>query len=223
MNSKSLRAEIDDHLEVDPQKVQADLRSSRSRHLQTRGPRQCSGTWPRSVSPRLFVLFVSSLWRYKNCDGLLHAWRLAREELAGRQLSSSEQSATSVMRRAARAGRQLGIGEDVVFVGAVPNEETVSLLPGSRSPCVSVLQRDLWAADTRGDGLRLPGRHLLLSSMPEIAGGAASSPIPTTPGSIARSMLDACGIAASRLRTEGILRPAIHMGRRSPATSGCLS
>ena len=32
---------------------------------------------------RPFVLFVSSLWRYKNCHGLLRAWRLVRHELAG--------------------------------------------------------------------------------------------------------------------------------------------
>ena len=34
-----------------------------------------------------FVLFVSSLWQYKNCDGLLRAWALARGELGDRQLA----------------------------------------------------------------------------------------------------------------------------------------
>ena len=34
-----------------------------------------------------FVLFVSSLWPYKNCDGLLRAWALARGELGDRQLA----------------------------------------------------------------------------------------------------------------------------------------
>jgi glycosyltransferase involved in cell wall biosynthesis len=34
-----------------------------------------------------FVLFVSSLWQYKNCDGLMRAWALAPGELGDRQLA----------------------------------------------------------------------------------------------------------------------------------------
>ena len=34
-----------------------------------------------------FVLFVSTLWPYKNCDGLLRAWALAHAELGDRQLA----------------------------------------------------------------------------------------------------------------------------------------
>ena len=34
-----------------------------------------------------FVLFVSSMWPYKNTDGLLRAWALARAELGDRQLA----------------------------------------------------------------------------------------------------------------------------------------
>jgi glycosyltransferase involved in cell wall biosynthesis len=42
--------------------------------------------------------------------------------------------------------------------------------------------------------------------MPEIAGGAAILADPHDPSSLARSMLEACGVASSRLRTEGLLR-----------------
>ena len=43
INSNSLRSEIDQYLEVDPQKLQADLRGGRPRHLQARKSRGRSG------------------------------------------------------------------------------------------------------------------------------------------------------------------------------------
>ena len=69
---------------------------------------------------------MSSLWPYKNCDGLLRAWAAARPELGDRQLAivgagRDEKYAASLRSLAA----ELGIAQDVVFVGGVPLEETV--------------------------------------------------------------------------------------------------
>ncbi len=127
INSESLRSEIQQHLEVDPGKLKliheavdhdlfkpGDAAAARA-HVASRGV-----TKP-------FVLFVSSLWPYKNCEGLLRAWALARGELGGRQLAvvgapRYEWYADSLRSLAA----DLGIASDVVFVGGVPLEETVS-------------------------------------------------------------------------------------------------
>lgn len=156
---------------------------------------------------RPFVLFVSSLWRYKNCDGLLHAWRVARDELAGRQLvivgTERDQRYASELREL--IGR-LGIGEDVVWVGGVSNEETVNFYRAADLLVYPSFNETFGLPILEAMASACPVVTSSISSMPEIAGGAALLADPHDPRSIARAMVDGCGIAASRLRTEGILR-----------------
>ncbi len=156
---------------------------------------------------RPFVLFVSSLWRYKNCDGLLHAWRLARDELAGRQLvvvgAERDQRYASELRELVG---ELGIGEDVVFVGGVPNEETVHFYRAADLLVYPSFNETFGLPILEAMACACPVVTSSISSMPEVAGGAAILADPHDPSSIARSMLDACGAAASRLRTEGLRR-----------------
>ena len=76
VNSNSLRAEVDKYLKVDPKKVSLIYEAvdhdifkpgsadAARRHVDSYG-----------VS-RPFVLFVSSMWRYKNCDGLLEGMEI---------------------------------------------------------------------------------------------------------------------------------------------------
>jgi glycosyltransferase involved in cell wall biosynthesis len=45
-----------------------------------------------------------------------------------------------------------------------------------------------------------------VSAMPETAGGAALLADPHDPAALARSMVDACGSGADRLRTQGLKR-----------------
>ena len=87
INSDSLRSEIERYLDVDPRKlkliyeaVDHDLFKPGDAALARSHVAKFGVTKP-------FVLFVSSLWRYKNCDGLLRAWVTAREQLRGRQLA----------------------------------------------------------------------------------------------------------------------------------------
>ena len=86
INSKSLRSEIEQYLNVDTRKlrliceaVDHGLFMPGDSTLARRRVTAYGVTKP-------FVLFVSSLWPYKNCDGLLRAWALARTELGDRQL-----------------------------------------------------------------------------------------------------------------------------------------
>ena len=121
-----------------------------------------------------FVLFVSSLWPYKNCDGLLRAWALARGELGDRQLAivgpvRDEKYGASLHSLAA----ELGIAEDVVFVGGVPLEETVRFYQAA----------DVFVYPSFNETFGLPILEAMAcgcpvvtsdtSAMPETAGGAA--------------------------------------------------
>ena len=75
-----------------------------------------------------FVLFVSSLWAYKNCRRAApSAWEIASNELPGRQLAivGAARDEKYVAELHALVA-ELGIGDDVVFVGGVPLEETVN-------------------------------------------------------------------------------------------------
>ncbi len=125
VNSNSLRAEIDQYLQVDPRKVSL-IYEAVDHDIFKPGDRDAARAHvaPFGISGP-FVLFVSSLWRYKNADGLLRAWRMIRHELAGRQLvilgAERDQKYSAELHQLAA---ELGIAGDVVFAGGVPNEET---------------------------------------------------------------------------------------------------
>jgi glycosyltransferase involved in cell wall biosynthesis len=207
VNSNSLRAEIDQYLTVDPQKISL-IYEAVDHDIFKPGDRDAARAHiaPYGVS-RPFVLFVSSLWRYKNCDGLLRAWRLIRHELGGRQLvilgAERDRRYSAELHELAA---ELGIAEDVVFVGGVPNEETVQFYRAA----------DLLVYPSFNETFGLPILEAMacgcpvvtsdLSSMPEIAGGAALLADPHDAGSIARSVLHAISSASPRLRTEGLRR-----------------
>ena len=83
INSESLRSEIERHLKVDADKLK--LIYEAVDHDLFR-PGDAAAARARIASygiTKPFVLFVSSLWKYKNCDGLLRAWALARGRARG--------------------------------------------------------------------------------------------------------------------------------------------
>ena len=207
VNSKSLQAEIDDHLHVDPRKVRL-IYEAVDHDIFKPGNRDSARARVAEFGiTRPFVLFVSSLWRYKNCDGLLRAWRLARHEMAGRQLvivgAERDQRYASELRALVH---ELGIGEDVVFVGAVPNEETAHFYRAADLLVYPSFNETFGLPILEAMACACPVVTSAISSMPEIAGGAAILADPYDPSSMARSMLDACAVGASRLRTEGLRR-----------------
>ena len=118
-------------------------------------------TSPRYGVTKPFVLFVSSLWPYKNCDGLLRAWALARRRARGRQLAIVGPGRDEKYVAALHAlAAELGISgrRRLRRRGAARGDRP--LLPGGGRLRLPVAQRDLRAAHPRGHGLRLPGRDL---------------------------------------------------------------
>jgi len=207
VNSNSLRAELDQYLQVDPRKVSLIYEAVDHDIFK---PGDCDAARAR-VAPfgisRPFVLFVSSLWRYKNADGLLRAWKLIRHELAGRQLvivgAERDQKYSAELHQLAA---ELDIADDVVFVGGVPNEETVHFYRAADLLVYPSFNETFGLPILEAMACACPVVTSNVSSMPEIAGGAALLADPHDPNSIARSLLEATGSAASRLRTDGLRR-----------------
>jgi glycosyltransferase involved in cell wall biosynthesis len=207
VNSESLRSEVSRYLEVDARKLK--LVYEAVDHDLFR-PGDAGAARARVASHKVtkpFVLFVSSLWKYKNCDGLLRAWALARGELGDRQLAivggGSDSEYIAWLQSLAV---ELGISQDVIFVGQVPLAETVHFYRAA----------DVFVYPSFNETFGLPILEAMAcgcpvvtsdtSSMPETAGGAALLCDPEDPASIARAIIEAAGPARDRLRDLGLRR-----------------
>ena len=206
INSESLRSEISNFLQVEDRKLkliheavdhdlfrQGDADEARAR-VATHGV-----TKP-------FALFVSSLWHYKNCDGLLRAWALARPGLGDRQLTivgpgRNEKYVAQLHSLAA----DLGITQDLVFVGGVPLEETVHFYRAADVFVYPSLNETFGLPILEAMACGCPVVTSNTTAMPETAGGAAVLADPTDPASIARAIVEAIG-GRDRLRDAGLRR-----------------
>lgn len=209
INSQSLRSEIMRHLDVDPGKLRL-IYEAVDHELFSPGDAAAARRQlrPYGVTKR-FVLFVSSLWPYKNCDGLLRAWAHARAALGDRQLvivgaGRDEKYAASLPKLAA----ELGISHDVVFVGGIPLDQTVAFYRAA----------DVFVYPSFNETFGLPILEAMAcacpvvtsdtTAMPETAGGAAVLCSPGEPASIAAAIVAAVGAGRDRLSERGLRRAA---------------
>ncbi len=208
INSLSLRSEIEQYLTVDPAKLRL-IYEAVDHDIFKPGDAEAARVAVKAHGvTRPFVLFVSSLWKYKNCDGLLRAWAIARPQLGDRQLAivGHGRDKEYVAQLHALAA-ELGIAQDVVFVGGVPLEETVNFYRAA----------DVFVYPSFNETFGLPILESMASgcpvvtsdvtSMPEIAGGAAVLADPAEPAAIAQAILTAAG-SGDRLRAAGLQRAA---------------
>jgi glycosyltransferase involved in cell wall biosynthesis len=192
INSESLRSEIKRHLEVDDRKLKLIYEAVDHDLFQPGDAAEARARVASYGVTKPFVLFVSSLWSYKNCDGLLRAWAIAREQLPGRQLAivgAGRDEKYLAQLRAIVA--ECGIGDDVVFVGGVSLEETVDFYRAA----------DVFVYPSHNETFGLPILEAMatgcpvvtsdVSAMPETAGGAALLADPQAPESIARAIVEA--------------------------------
>jgi glycosyltransferase involved in cell wall biosynthesis len=207
INSESLRSEIKQYLEVDGRKLKL-IYEAVDHDLFMPGDADLARSHVVSYGiTKPFALFVSSLWPYKNCDGLLRAWALARGELGDRQLAivgagRDEKYAASLRCLAA----ELGISEDVVFVGGVPLEETVAFYQAADVFVYPSLNETFGLPILEAMACGCPVVTSDTSAMPETAGGAAVLSDPKEPASIARAIVEAVGPGRDRLRDMGLRR-----------------
>jgi glycosyltransferase involved in cell wall biosynthesis len=150
---------------------------------------------------------VSSLWPYKNCEGLLRAWALARGELGDRQLAivgpaRDEKYAAQLHSLAA----ELGISADVIFVGGVPLEETARFYQAADVLVYPSFNETFGLPILEAMACGCPVVTSNTSAMPEIAGGAAVLSDPKDPASIGRAIIEAAAPGRDRLRDAGLRR-----------------
>jgi glycosyltransferase involved in cell wall biosynthesis len=208
INSESLRGEVQRYLNVDPDKLRL-IPEAVDHELFRPGDRDEAFD---VISEKYgvtdpFVLFVSSLWPYKNCGGLLRAFAAAKSQLDGRKLvvvgPGRDGEYVAGLRTLAA---ELGITDDVIWVGGVPLTDTVHFYRAA----------DVFVYPSFNETFGLPILEAMasgcpvvtsdVSSMPETAGGAALLSDPHDPESIAGGIVEACGPEGDRLRKEGIAR-----------------
>jgi glycosyltransferase involved in cell wall biosynthesis len=209
INSESLRSEIKRYLDVDDSKLRLIYEAVDHELFK---PGEAALARSEIVSRGItkpFVLFVSSLWPYKNCHGLLRAWAHARDELGGRQLAivgaGADETYVAQMRGLAA---ELGITEDVVFVGGVPLEETVRFYQAADAFVYPSLNETFGLPILEAMACACPVVTSDTSAMPETAGRAAILCSPTDPAAIARALLQATQPGIDRLRERGLRRAA---------------
>jgi glycosyltransferase involved in cell wall biosynthesis len=209
INSESLRSEVQRYLEVDPAKLKLIYEAVDHDLFQPGDAAAARAHLTRYGVTKPFVLFVSSLWPYKNCDGLLRAWALARHELGDRQLvivgPGRDEKYLASLRLLAD---ELGIAGDVIFVGGVPLAETVRFYQAT----------DVFVYPSFNEAFGLPILEAMASgcpvvtsdtsAMPETAGGAAALADPADPASIAKAIIEAAGPGRDRMRDLGLKRAA---------------
>jgi glycosyltransferase involved in cell wall biosynthesis len=212
LNSNSVRHEVEKYLKVDVRKLRL-IYNAVDHDLFKPGDADAARARVASHgATKPFVLFVSSLWRYKNCHGLLRAWALVRSELDGRQLvivGGGGGAATAAEKYAAEMyalAAELGISEDVVFVGAVPHEETVHFYQAADAFVYPSFNETFGLPILEAMACGCPVVTSDTSAMPETAGGAAILSNPKEPASIARAILEAVGPGKERLRDDGLRR-----------------
>jgi glycosyltransferase involved in cell wall biosynthesis len=207
INSESLRSELQRYLKVDERKLKLIYEAVDHDLFQ---PGDADAARARVASygvTKPFVLFVSSLWPYKNCDGLLRAWALARSELANRQLaivgSGRDKEYLASLHSLAN---ELGISADVVFVGGVPLQETVHFYRAADALVYPSLNETFGLPILEAMACGCPVVTSDTSAMPETAGGAAVLSDPKDPASIARAIVEAAKPERDRLRDLGLAR-----------------
>ena len=204
INSESLRSEIQKYLDVNAAKLKLIYEAVDHELFR---PGDAGAARARVASygvTKPFVLFVSSLWPYKNCDGLLRAWALARKELPGRQLAvvgpGRDEGYLAKLRSLVT---ELGIADEVVFVGGVPLEETVHFYRAADAFVYPSLNETFGLPILEAMACGCPVVTSDTSAMPETAGGAAVLCDPREPASVARAVIEATGPGRDRLRDAG--------------------
>lgn len=207
INSHSLRSEIRRYLNVDEKKLKL-IYEAVDHDLFKPGDVSLARSEVAAFGiTKPFVLFVSSLWPYKNCDGLLRAWVLVRDQLEGHQLAvvgpGADQKYTAQLQALAA---ELGIRDDVVFVGGVRLEETARFYQAADVFVYPSLNETFGLPILEAMACGCPVVTSDVSAMPETAGGAAVLCDPGDPASIARAIAEAAGPGRDRLRDLGLRR-----------------
>ncbi len=219
INSRSLQAEIERYLDVDPRKLRLIYEAVDHELFQPGDAEEARAIVASHGVTRPFALFVSALWPYKNCEGLFRGWARARSRLGNRQLAIVGGTRDERYEQSLRSlAAELGIADDVVFVGRLHLEQTVDFYRAADLFVYPSLNETFGLPILEAMACGCPVATSNISAMPETANGAAVLFDPADPASIAQGIID--GIASGdRLRDAGLRRAAeFNWGNTAAAT-----
>jgi glycosyltransferase involved in cell wall biosynthesis len=201
INSNSLRAEIEQHLEVDPGKLKLIYEAVDHDLFRPGDADQARANVAKHGVTGPFVLFVSSLFKYKNAEGLLKAW--AQTDLPEHQLviiGGGEPRYVQELKALAQ-----GTGKSVLFTGKLPLSETVNFYRAAEVFVYPSLNETFGLPILEAMASGCPVVTSDISAMPETAGGAAVLADPNDPASIAKAITVAA-TDRDRLIAAGLVR-----------------
>jgi glycosyltransferase involved in cell wall biosynthesis len=209
-NSQSLYAEILKYLDVPKEKIHIVYEAVNHDIFKPSERAAARASLHNHGVTRPYVLFVSHLYRHKNCANLLRAFALVRHQLAGRQLVFVGHAIDAGYKAEIDSLiAELGIGDDVVFVGRVPHAETARFYQGADVFAYPSFNETFGLTILEAMACGTPVVTSNTTSMPETAGGAAILVDPHSPQSIAEALRAALlPEAAERLRARGLDRAA---------------
>jgi glycosyltransferase involved in cell wall biosynthesis len=207
INSESLRSEVEKHLDVDPAKLRLIPEAVDHEVFRPDDPEQARRRLAEQYAvDGPFVLFVSSLWPYKNCEGLLRAFALVKGDLDGHKLVVVGPGRdTAYVAQLHALADELGITEDVVWVGGVALEDTVDFYRAADVFVYPSHNETFGLTILEAMACGCPVVTSDRSAMPETAGGAAVLADPGAPETIGGAILEAMG-SAEGLRARGLAR-----------------
>lgn len=206
INSESMRSEVESYLKPDPRKLRLIYEAVDHDRFKQGDANAARANVSRYGITKRFALFVSSLWPYKNCEGLLRAWALAGEQVADRQLVIVGGGAEQYVAQLKSLAIDLGIGSDVLFVGKVPNPEIAVFYQAADVLVYASLNETFGLPILEAMACGCPVVTSDVSAMPEIAGGAALLCDPHDPASIAKAIVEAVAPERDCLRDAGLRR-----------------
>lgn len=139
---------------------------------------------------RPFVLFVSSLWPYKNADGLARGFAAVADRLPEHQLVFAGFDRASETSEALRALlEELGIAQRTAFTGGLPQQE-IALLYASAATLVYPSRYETFGLPLlEAMATGCPVIAAERSSLPEVASGAACLVDPDSPRDIGEAIV----------------------------------
>lgn len=220
INSESLRREVMLHLPVDPAKLHLVYEAVDHRLFCP----PSNPAWRRQAMQARgihgpFVLFVSTLYRHKNCHGLMRAWAKVRPALGGRKLvvvGRAYDATYAAELHELAVG--LGIAEDVVFIGAVPHREVAAFYQSADLFVYPSFNETFGLTILEAMACACPVITSNVTSMPEVSGSAALLIDPADIDGLAAAIVEALKPdTAARLREMGLARAASFTWRETAA------
>lgn len=190
-NSKNNADDIVKYLRIPREKIRIVYEAYDSSIFHVRSPEQVKETLESYGLTEPYILFVSSLWPYKNAEGLLRAYIfLCRDPFFRRYrlVYVGGQGSCRIEEHLREEARAAGVEERLLFTGYVPHTKLVDFYNGASVFVYPSYYETFGLTLPEAMACGVPVIASNISSIPEIAGGAALLVDPKFPEEIANAI-----------------------------------